>query len=87
MSGGWSSVCDSSGMAGAELRCRWMDTETASNCDNWIGYDTKCCCCVLDCSIPAGYSPDVVCCGGTLCCATMPQEVNAEWAVDDPLVA
>merc|ERR1712157_217925 len=46
----------------------------------------KCCCCVLDASIPAGYTPGVVCCGKTLCCANMP-ETNNDLAGKDPVAA
>jgi len=49
----------------------WCNTETGSCCeDGWIEYTGKCCCCVFDCSIPAGKTPGIGCCnmlhGGNL---------------------
>mmetsp|Transcript_48012 Transcript_48012/g.96842 ORF Transcript_48012/g.96842 Transcript_48012/m.96842 type:complete len:224 (+) Transcript_48012:96-767(+) len=66
-----SPICQNEG----KLCCLWVNTETASCCDDgWIEFSGKCCCTVLDCSIPAGYTPGVVCCGVTLCCANMPEQ-------------
>lgn len=37
---------------------------------------------MLDASIPAGYTPGVVCCGKTLCCANMPEAKDPPAEVD-----
>jgi len=63
-----------------KLCCLWVNTETADCCgdDGCIEYDSKCCCVVLDCSIPAGYTPGCVLCGAPLCCAKMPEQKTME---------
>merc|ERR1712113_778410 len=58
--------------------CLWTQIGSAACCDDgWIEFDSKCCCCVLDGSIPAGYTPGVVCCGATPCCANLPEKDSA----------
>merc|ERR1712038_709475 len=42
----------------------WVNLESASCCDDgWIEYSGKTCCAVTDCSVPAGKTPGIVCCG------------------------
>lgn len=65
-----SPICANEG----KLCCLWVSSETADCCgeDGYIEFSGKCCCCVTDCSCPAGNTPGIVCCGATLCCAQMP---------------
>jgi len=70
-----SPICQTEG----KLCCLWVNSETASCCDDgWIEFSGKACCTVLDCSIPAGKTPGIVCCGATLCFANMPEQQPIE---------
>lgn len=65
-----SPICDQQG----KLCCLWLSVGSA-DCwgdDGCIEISGKCCCCVIDGSIPAGYTPGVAICGKSLCCANMP---------------
>merc|ERR1711957_110527 len=72
------------GMDGLDLPCFFClgevcclrGTVKLTNCWDQDGCFSKCCCCVLDASIPAGYTPGFVCCGATLCCANMPEKTD-----------
>lgn len=59
-------------MTEGKLCCLWSNLSTDTACceDGWIEFTSKCCCCVLDASFPAGKTPGIGCCnvlyGGNL---------------------
>lgn len=55
-------------MIEGKLCCLWANLETDTCCeDGWIESTSKCCCCVVDCSYPAGKTPGIGCCNIMQC--------------------
>lgn len=65
-----------------KLCCLWLQlssTGCPGCCDNGcIGCSSKCCCCVTDWSLPAGFTPGCVFCGNTFCWENFPPEEEPE---------
>jgi len=69
-----SPICEQEG----KLCCLWTRL-TSADCwgdDGCIECSAKCCGCVVDGSIPAGYTPGIAVCGMSLCCANMPDSYS-----------